>query len=139
MHIVETLDEFQQVVLGSASSSIATASAIQAAQVDQDELVAVLFAAPWCRACKAVTPRFVQLANRYSGNKRRRKQQQLRSDGAKFVQVAVSQENMPFLKALGVEKFPMYHLYHPTKGLVSEGPFLRGVVDQFETTLKSHL
>ena len=121
IEIVQTVEEFQQII-----------------GFEKEQLVAVLYAAPWCRACKAVTPKFLQLAQRYAKIAKRKRRQPSQST-PKFVQVPVSQDNMNVLKGLGVEKFPMYQLYHPQHGLVASGPFLRKVVHEFEDTLRWHL
>ena len=92
---------------------------------EKENFVAVMFHAEWCKACKAVAPRFYKLAKKYPT--------------VKFVDVPVTEATSSLLKGLGVEKFPFGHIYHPSQGLVDERPILRRLIPDFEEKLRSFL
>eukprot|EP00531_Pseudo-nitzschia_arenysensis_P005002 CAMPEP_0116126110 /NCGR_PEP_ID=MMETSP0329-20121206/6163_1 /TAXON_ID=697910 /ORGANISM="Pseudo-nitzschia arenysensis, Strain B593" /LENGTH=263 /DNA_ID=CAMNT_0003620183 /DNA_START=655 /DNA_END=1446 /DNA_ORIENTATION=+ len=119
---------------------------------------AVIFHAPYCRACKASMPLFEELARQY--NKKNRtytKQQKKRSWMAssssssdeyvekprkqpvvKFLSVPVTQANSKELQdQFSVTKFPLAHIYDPVDGLVDERPVLRKLFSAFEERLES--
>ena len=101
---VETLQQFQDEV-----------------DSENDNIVAVMFHAKYCKACAAALPHFYKLAGKYPA--------------VKFVDVPISEKNHNLLEQLGVRKFPFGHIYHPRKGLLDELPLLRKFVPQFEEQL----
>jgi thiol-disulfide isomerase/thioredoxin len=126
VHLVETLEDFQSIV-----------------GAEQDRPVAVFFQAPFCKACKAVAPHFVQLSKRYNTATTTATATTTTTTattttkGIKFVQVPLSSTNQKLLQGLGIERFPTYHIYHPTLGLIDQGPLLRKLMNEFEAKLKS--
>ena len=102
---------------------------------DRGEYTAVMFHAPFCRACKASLPLFEKLARRrrYSNKKKG-------SSRVKFFSVAVTQENSERIKEVfSVTKFPVAHIYDPNRGRVDELPVLRKLFPNFERRLESVL
>jgi thiol-disulfide isomerase/thioredoxin len=91
---------------------------------ERQNLVAVMFHAPFCKACQAASPHFHKLAKKYSKN-------------VKFVSVPLTEANANLLKGLGVSKFPFGHIYDPEKGLVEELPMLRKLIPRFEEKLRT--
>jgi thiol-disulfide isomerase/thioredoxin len=109
---------------------------------------AVIFHAPYCRACKASMPLFEELARQY--NKRNltytklnkkytnRQNQNQRHPVVKFLSVPVTQDNSKDLQErFSVTKFPLAHIYDPFGGLVDERPILRKLFPKFEERLES--
>lgn len=66
-----------------------------------DRLVVVDFYATWCRSCKSVYPKVVQLAQAY--------------DDVVFVKVNYD-TNKAMCKALGIKVLPYFHLYRGSAG-----------------------
>ena len=109
---------------------------------------AVIFHAPYCRACKASMPLFEELARQYNKkNRKYTKRQQKRSWAepsplklpvVKFLSVPVTQDNSKELQdQFSVTKFPLVHIYDPIDGLVDERPALRKLFSSFEKRLES--
>ncbi len=109
---------------------------------------AVIFHAPYCRACKASMPLFEELARQYNEkNRKYTKRQQKRSWAdpsplklpvVKFLSVPVTQDNSKELQdQFSVTKFPLVHIYDPIDGLVDERPVLRKLFSSFEKRLES--
>ena len=124
---------------------------------------AVIFHAPYCRACKASIPLFEELARQYNKkNKKYARQQQrkqrawLASDAqttpsptaettrprkqpvVKFVSVPVTAQNSKELQdQFSVTRFPLAHIYDPVDGLVDERPLLRKLFPEFRERLES--
>jgi thiol-disulfide isomerase/thioredoxin len=74
---------------------------------ERDKLVVVRFAAPWCRACKAIArPYRLQLPAMFPH--------------VKFVDVPLTNETSLLHQGLGVPALPFGHIYHPVVGLVEE-------------------
>lgn len=92
---------------------------------ERQHFIAVMFHAPFCKACKAAAPHFFKMAKKYSN--------------VKFVSVPLTESNANNLKGLGISKFPFAHIYDPEKGLVDELPVLRKLVPQFEEKLRSYV
>ena len=108
---------------------------------------AVIFHAPYCRACKASMPLFEELARQYNKKNRkytkRQKKQSWDSMPAKqpvvkFLSVPVTKDNSKELQdQFSVTKFPLAHIYDPVDGLVDERPVLRKLFSGFEKRLES--
>jgi thiol-disulfide isomerase/thioredoxin len=108
--VIEDINDFEDIVLRNNESQ---------------NLVAVMFHAPFCKACQAAAPHFYKLAKRYTG--------------VKFVSVPLTDANSNMVKALGIPKFPFAHIYDPEKGLVDELPILRKLIPKFEERLRSYM
>jgi thiol-disulfide isomerase/thioredoxin len=114
---------------------------------ERNSYTAVMFHAPFCKACKASLPLYQRLARQYKRHKTTRTKEasiqqrdlQLRyPQGIKFLSVAVTKDNSQFLEdVFGVTKFPLAQIYHPQDGLVDERPVLRKLFPGFETKLQS--
>jgi len=102
---------------------------------------AVIFHAPYCRACKASLPLFEELAKQY--NKKNKlyddnKSTQHKQPVVKFLSVPVTQDNSKDLQdQFKVTRFPLAHIYDPFDGLVDERPVLRKLFSGFEERLES--
>mmetsp|Transcript_7547 Transcript_7547/g.11936 ORF Transcript_7547/g.11936 Transcript_7547/m.11936 type:complete len:235 (+) Transcript_7547:104-808(+) len=95
-----------------------------------DSYIALMFHAPFCKACQASLPMFERLARKY--NRGRRKAP------VKFLSVSVTQNNSDMLQeAFGVTKFPLARIYHPAEGLIDERPVLKKLFKDFEQRLQS--
>ena len=68
-----------------------------------DQLVVVDFFAPWCRACKALFPKFKKLCVEHSD--------------VKFIGVNFD-ENKGLARSLGVKVLPFFHFYRGAEGRV---------------------
>jgi len=123
-----------------------------ASLLGQEGYTAVIFHAPYCRACKASMPLFEELARQY--NKRQNNQtynklnkkytnrhnqsQKKHPVNVKFLSVPVTQDNSKDLQErFAVTKFPLAHIYDPFGGLVDERPVLRKLFPKFEERLES--
>ena len=85
------------------------------------------FYAPWCKACQAVTPGYTALAKKYSNE-------------VKFVQVAITDDNINLHQGLGVPSIPFVHLYYPNGGgLVEEQKFTRKELKSFQRILHDYV
>mmetsp|Transcript_26636 Transcript_26636/g.62563 ORF Transcript_26636/g.62563 Transcript_26636/m.62563 type:complete len:296 (-) Transcript_26636:93-980(-) len=120
---------------------------------------AVIFHAPYCRACKASMPLFEELARQYNKKNKKYSRQQrkkltwvssdaqapLTSDISvrkrpvvKFVSVPVTGENSKELQdQFSVTRFPLARIYDPVDGLVDEQPLLRKLFPRFRERLES--
>ena len=110
---------------------------------------AVIFHAPYCRACKASMPLFEELARQYNKKNRkytnrqqkpswREQRSPLKQPVVKFLSVPVTQDNSKELQdQFSVTKFPLAHIYDPVDGLVDERPVLRKLFSGFEKRLES--
>lgn len=71
----------------------------------------IKFYAPWCRACKSVEPKFIQI-----------------SKDAKYSNIPIIwgqlsvQHNKPFVKSLGIMALPSMQIYAGAEGLVENFP-----------------
>jgi thiol-disulfide isomerase/thioredoxin len=79
---------------------------------EKDAIVVVRFYASWCRACRAVSAPYRQLATKHSRGQRQ--------PNVKFVEVPLTPENAVLHQGLGVPSLPYGHIYHPEAGLVEE-------------------
>lgn len=92
--------------------------------LESEQVTAVRFYAGWCRACRAIEPRFYRLGRQYPD--------------VKYAQVPVTSENAGLHEALGVETLPLGRIYHPTAGLVEEMSIHRKNWVAFEKILQSY-
>eukprot|EP00970_Alexandrium_tamarense_P003482 scaffold542_cov202-Alexandrium_tamarense.AAC.33 len=76
-----------------------------------DKLMVIKFYAPWCRACKAVEPKYVQIS----------KDPQYSSIPIVFGQLSV-QHNKAYVKSLGILALPSMQIYAGSEGLVENFP-----------------
>lgn len=76
-----------------------------------DKIIIVKFFAPWCRACKGLEPKFVQIA----------KDQKYQSLPLIFAQLSVA-HSKEYVKSLGVLALPSIHIYAGQEGLVENFP-----------------
>ena len=78
---------------------------------NQDKIIIVKFFAPWCRACKGLEPKFVQISKNP------------KYDGLPLVFAQLSVANSKeYVKALGVLALPSVHIYAGGEGLVENFP-----------------
>jgi thiol-disulfide isomerase/thioredoxin len=112
-----------------------------------DEYTALIFHAPFCKACQASLPLFQRLARKYSRMQEKFRKRQRKSKYSpdhsppppvKFLSVAVTQANSKLLEeAFGITKYPMTRIYHPEQGLIDERPALKKLFKSFEDKLQS--
>jgi len=76
-----------------------------------DKLMVIKFYAPWCRACKSVEPKFVQIS----------KDKKYDDIPIIFGQLSV-QHNKQFVKSLGIMALPSMQIYAGSEGLVENFP-----------------
>ena len=78
---------------------------------NQDKIIIVKFFAPWCRSCKRLEPKFVQISKNP------------KYDGLPLVFAQLSVANSKeYVKALGVLALPSIHFYAGGEGLVENFP-----------------
>ena len=80
-------------------------------EANPDKLMVIKFYAPWCRACKAVEPKFVQIS----------KDDKYSDIPIIFGQLSV-QHNKAFVKQLGILALPSIQIYAGSEGLVENFP-----------------
>eukprot|EP00804_Cyclotella_cryptica_P015591 CCRYP_003601-RA/>CCRYP_003601-RA protein AED:0.04 eAED:0.04 QI:249/1/1/1/0.66/0.5/4/883/360 len=80
-------------------------------KANPDKLMVVKFYAPWCRACKAVEPKFIQIS----------KDENYASIPIVFGQISV-QHNKAYVKSLGILALPSIQIYAGSEGLVENFP-----------------
>mmetsp|Transcript_24442 Transcript_24442/g.52004 ORF Transcript_24442/g.52004 Transcript_24442/m.52004 type:complete len:298 (-) Transcript_24442:217-1110(-) len=89
---------------------------------EDDQMLAVLWYSPWCKACKAVLPGIRTLAKRHPG--------------VRFIQVPVLEENANLHQGLDVPSVPFLHLYAPEDPrLVEEKKMTRKRLSAFQKLL----
>mmetsp|Transcript_12197 Transcript_12197/g.23251 ORF Transcript_12197/g.23251 Transcript_12197/m.23251 type:complete len:552 (+) Transcript_12197:1668-3323(+) len=76
-----------------------------------DKLMVIKFYAPWCRACKSVEPKFLQIS----------KDKKYANIPIIFGQLSV-QHNKQFVKSLGIMALPSMQIYAGSEGLVENFP-----------------
>lgn len=76
-----------------------------------DKIVVVKFYAPWCRACKGLEPKFVQVS----------KDKKYDNLPLVFGQMTIM-NNKDYIKSLGVLALPSIHIYSGAEGLVENFP-----------------
>jgi len=75
------------------------------------KIVIMKFYAPWCRACKGLEPKFIQIS----------KDPKYAKLPLVFAQMSV-QDNKEYIKSLGVLALPSVHIYAGIEGLVENFP-----------------
>jgi len=75
------------------------------------KIIIMKFYAPWCRACKGLEPKFVQIS----------KDPKYANLPLLFAQMSV-QHNKAYIKSLGILALPSVHIYSGTEGLVENFP-----------------
>jgi len=75
------------------------------------KIVIMKFYAPWCRACKGLEPKFVQIS----------KDPKYEKLPLLFAQMSV-QDNKAYIKSIGILALPSIHIYSGTEGLVENFP-----------------
>jgi thiol-disulfide isomerase/thioredoxin len=108
VEIVEDVEEFKKIV-----------------QDESQNVVAVMFYSPVCKACQAAKPLYNKLAQKYTQ--------------VKFISVPMTEANSNGLASLGVSKFPFGQIYDPKEGLVDEVGLLRKLIPHFEESLRSYV
>jgi len=76
-----------------------------------DKLMVIKFYAPWCRACKSVEPKYLQIS----------KDKKYTDIPIIFGQLSV-QHNKQFVKSLGIMALPSMQIYAGSEGLVENFP-----------------
>ena len=76
-----------------------------------DKIIVIKFYAPWCRACKGLEPKFIQVS----------KDPKYANLPIKFCQMSV-QSNKEYIKALGILALPSVHILVGKEGLVENFP-----------------
>lgn len=76
-----------------------------------NEVVVLKFYAPWCRACKGLEPKFIQI----------RKDEKYANLPILWAQMSV-QNNKDYIKSIGVLALPSMHFYGGSEGLVENFP-----------------
>jgi Ca2+-binding EF-hand superfamily protein/thiol-disulfide isomerase/thioredoxin len=76
-----------------------------------DKIIIVKFFAPWCRACKGLEPKFIQIS----------KDKKYENLPLVFAQLSVAAAK-DYVKALGVLALPSIHMYAGSEGLVENFP-----------------
>mmetsp|Transcript_13093 Transcript_13093/g.18750 ORF Transcript_13093/g.18750 Transcript_13093/m.18750 type:complete len:801 (-) Transcript_13093:361-2763(-) len=76
-----------------------------------DKIVIVKFYAPWCRACKGLEPKFIQIV----------KDEKYKDLPILFAQLSI-QNNKEFVKSLGVVALPSIQMYSGEEGLIETFP-----------------
>mmetsp|Transcript_13860 Transcript_13860/g.22967 ORF Transcript_13860/g.22967 Transcript_13860/m.22967 type:complete len:242 (+) Transcript_13860:113-838(+) len=96
---------------------------------EKDQLVVVRFYAPWCRACKAVSPSYSKFSK------------DLKASGksVKFVDCPMTSVNTEIHKSLGINAIPFAHVYHPETGLAEERKLSRKNYANFEKVVNSYV
>lgn len=92
---------------------------------EHDRLVVVRFHSPFCKACKAIKPRYNRFLSKYPS--------------VKFVDVPVTSDNAEIHESLGIESLPHGVIYHPGQGLVESSKMNTNVIRYFEKMIKSYV
>ena len=80
-------------------------------KANPDKCVVLKFYAPWCRACKGLEPKFIQIS----------KDKKYENLPILWAQMSV-QHNKDFIKSIGVLALPSMHFYSGSEGLVENFP-----------------
>jgi len=75
------------------------------------KIIIMKFYAPWCRACKGLEPKFIQISKDTKYDKL----------PLLFAQMSV-QHNKAYIKSIGILALPSVHIYSGTEGLVENFP-----------------
>jgi len=128
----------EKVRLHSGPSNLVTVSSLVDFQTqlkeneNNDELVTVVkFSAPWCRACKGITPSFYRFAHSCDTEENNVKK-------IKFIECQAESSNSEVHKALGVSVLPFAHVYKGGK-LVEERVMSRKFYSTFESVVKAYM
>jgi thiol-disulfide isomerase/thioredoxin len=112
---------------------------------EPNRITVVRFAAPWCRACKAVQPHFAKLALHYQQLQQQQSSTATTSSEksdtmmVQFVECPVSKDTALLHQGLGVPSVPFGHIYHPTAGLVEEIKLNKKVFGTFCRVLETYV
>jgi thioredoxin 1 len=80
-------------------------------KANPDKLMVIKFYAPWCRACKSVEPKYIQIS----------KDEKYSDIPIIFGQLSV-QHNKAYVKSLGIMALPSMQIYAGSEGLVENFP-----------------
>eukprot|EP00985_Skeletonema_marinoi_P021324 scaffold13006_cov149-Skeletonema_marinoi.AAC.4 len=80
-------------------------------KANPDKLMVIKFYAPWCRACKSVEPKYIQIS----------KDDKYKDIPIIFGQLSV-QHNKAYVKSLGIMALPSMQIYAGSEGLVENFP-----------------
>jgi len=80
-------------------------------KANPDKLMVIKFFAPWCRACKSVEPKYIQIS----------KDEKYSDIPIIFGQLSV-QHNKAYVKSLGIMALPSIQIYAGSEGLVENFP-----------------
>lgn len=80
-------------------------------KANPDKLMVIKFFAPWCRACKSVEPKYIQIS----------KDEKYNDIPIIFGQLSV-QHNKAYVKSLGIMALPSMQIYAGSEGLVENFP-----------------
>eukprot|EP00573_Skeletonema_grethae_P009389 CAMPEP_0201706698 /NCGR_PEP_ID=MMETSP0578-20130828/49531_1 /ASSEMBLY_ACC=CAM_ASM_000663 /TAXON_ID=267565 /ORGANISM="Skeletonema grethea, Strain CCMP 1804" /LENGTH=659 /DNA_ID=CAMNT_0048195185 /DNA_START=92 /DNA_END=2071 /DNA_ORIENTATION=+ len=80
-------------------------------KANPDKLMVIKFYAPWCRACKSVEPKYIQIS----------KDPKYKDIPIIFGQLSV-QHNKAYVKSLGIMALPSMQIYAGSEGLVENFP-----------------
>ena len=80
-------------------------------KANEDKLMVIKFYAPWCRACKSVEPKYIQIS----------KDDKYSDIPIIFGQLSV-QHNKAYVKSLGIMALPSMQIYAGSEGLVENFP-----------------
>ena len=92
---------------------------------ETQDIIAVMFYSPVCKACNAAKPLFSKLAKKYKE--------------VKFISVPMTPENSQHLKSMNVNQFPFGHIYKPREGLVESAGLLRKMIPNFEKSIQAFI
>jgi thiol-disulfide isomerase/thioredoxin len=114
---VTTLAEFDQAVRGGGGGG--------GTSTNKDQLVAVQWYAPWCRACKRTVPAFAALRSKLQSRRRTAVDAAVvdtvkGDDSVRYVAVSAQTAQGKLHAGFGIVTVPYSHIYHPTAGLVEE-------------------
>lgn len=107
-----------------------------------DTITVVRFYAPWCRACKAVQPKFQRISRQYASAaavaSEHDKTNHRSSQSVQFVEVPLTAETAVLHSGLGVPSLPYGHIY--SNGLlVEERKMNKHVFAEFEAVLQTYV
>ncbi|OEU12023.1 hypothetical protein FRACYDRAFT_191867, partial [Fragilariopsis cylindrus CCMP1102] len=91
------------------------------------QMIAVLWCAPWCRACKPVKPHIKNIAKNHPNTK--------------FIQVPITEKNTNLHQGLNVPSVPFMHLYDTSSfdsRLVEESKMMENKLPSFRKVLEDY-
>lgn len=104
---------------------VTTLPEFRAVVCDCNQIVAVQWTAPWCRACQTVAPAFARLGAKYQN--------------VRYVAVPSDKADGNLHVGFGIASVPYGHIYHPTAGLVEELRLKPQSFAAFERILHSYV